>query len=101
MESIQVFTFNVKESPTIELEYTVFIFFVNYSSNEQHELVRRFNDEKYKMYTKKIHVKRTYDENDFMSFDTLPEFNSRRRWERIIHNVGREPRVLRMHHFSQ
>ena len=33
----------------------------------------------------------TYDENDFMSFDTLPEFNSRRRWERIIHNVIENP----------
>jgi ADP-ribose pyrophosphatase YjhB (NUDIX family) len=85
------FTFDVKESPTVDLVYSVFIFFVDYSSIEQYELVRKFNDEKYKMYTKKIHMKRTYDENDFMSFDTLPEFNSRRRWERIIHNVIENP----------
>jgi hypothetical protein len=69
----------------------VFIFFVNFSKIEQLELVRRFNEEKYKMHTKKIHMKRTYDENDFMSFDTLPEFNLRRRWERIIHNVLENP----------
>jgi hypothetical protein len=69
----------------------VFIFFVNFSKIEQLELVRRFNEEKYKMYSKKITMKRTYDENDFMSFDTLPEFNLRRRWERIIHNVLENP----------
>jgi|TARA_Y100000356_G_C11231190_1_gene275044 hypothetical protein len=85
------YTFNVKESNNVELEYTVFIFFVNFSKIEQLELVRRFNEEKYKMHTKKIHMKRTYDENDFMSFDTLPEFNLRRRWERIIHNVLENP----------
>jgi len=85
------YTFNVKESSNVDLEYTVFIFFVNFSKIEQLELVRRFNEEKYKMYSKKITMKRTYDENDFMSFDTLPEFNSRRRWERIIHNVLENP----------
>jgi hypothetical protein len=85
------YTFNVKESSNVDLEYTVFIFFVNFSKIEQLELIRRFNEEKYKMHTKKINTKRTYDENDFMSFDTLPEFNSRRRWERIIHNVLENP----------
>ena len=43
------------------------------------------------MQTKKIHMKRTYDENDLMSFDTLAEFNSRRRWDRIVHNVLENP----------
>ena len=85
------YTFNIKESDTIDLEYTVFIFFVNYSKMEQLELIRRFNEEKYKMHTKQIHMKRTYDENDFMSFDTLPEFNQRRRWERIVRNVVDNP----------
>jgi hypothetical protein len=85
------YTFIVKENPNLELEYTVFIFFVDYLKSEQIELVRRFNEEKYKMHTKKIHMKRTYDENDFMSFDTLPEFNARRRWERIINNVVENP----------
>ncbi len=85
------YTFNIKESDTIELEYTVFIFFVNYSKMEQLALIRRFNEEKYKMHTKQIHMKPTYDENDFISFDTLPEFNQRRRWERIVRNVVDNP----------
>jgi len=81
------YTFNIQESDTVELEYTVFILFVDYTRDKQFELIRRFNEEKYKMYTKKIHVKRSYDENDYMSFDTLQEFNSRHRWSRIIQNV--------------
>ena len=85
------FTFTVKESPNVDLEYTVFIFFVNYSRVEQVELVKKFNEEKYKMHTKKIHMKRTYDENDYMSFDTLSEFNTRNRWDRIVHNVVKNP----------
>ena len=85
------YSFNVKEEPNVELEYTVFVFFVDYPKTEQLELVRRFNEEKYKMHTKKIHMKRTYDENDFMSFDTLGEFNQRRRWERIVTNVLENP----------
>ena len=85
------FTFNVKESPSVDLEYTVFIFFVDYTRSEQGELVKRFNEEKHKMQTKKIQMKRTYDENDFMSFDTLSEFNARNQWDRIVHNVVRNP----------
>ena len=64
------YSFTVKESPTVDLEYNVFIFFVNYSRTDQQELIRRFNEEKHKMHTKKINMKRTYDENDFMSFDS-------------------------------
>lgn len=85
------YTFNVKESSNVELEYNVFIFFVEFSKADQVEMINRFNEERYKMQTKKIHVKRTYDENDLMSFDTLTEFNSRRRWDRIIHNVLENP----------
>ena len=85
------YSFTVKESPSVELEYTVFIFFVDYSKTEQLELIRRFNEEKYKMQTKKIHMKRTYDENDFMSFDTLHELNVRRCWDRIVKNVVNNP----------
>ena len=85
------YSFNVKESPTVDLEYNVFVFFVNYSRVEQQDLIRRFNEEKHKMHTKKINMKRTYDENDFMSFDTLAEFNQRRRWERIVTNVLENP----------
>lgn len=85
------FTFTVNESAHVELEYTVFIFFVNYSRAEQIELVEKFENEKNKMRNKIIQMKRTYDENDYMSFDTLSEFNRRNRWDRIVHNVVKNP----------
>ena len=42
------FKFIVKESPGVDLEYNVFIFYVNYTKQEQDELVRKFNEEKQK-----------------------------------------------------
>ena len=39
------FKFIVKESPGVDLEYNVFIFFVDYTPQQQTELVRKFNDE--------------------------------------------------------
>jgi len=88
------FKFTVKESPTVELEYNVFIFFVNYTKSQQQALVRKFYEEKQKTHIKKINkqpIKKTFDENDYMSFDTLEEFNSRKRWSRIVDNVLKNP----------
>jgi 8-oxo-dGTP pyrophosphatase MutT (NUDIX family) len=88
------FKFTVKESPTVDLEYNVFIFFVNYSKSEQQALVKKFYEEKQKTNLKKINkqpIKKTFDENDYMSFDTLEEFNSRKRWKLIVDNVLRNP----------
>src|SRR6056300_1504187 len=88
------FKFTVKESPTVDLEYNVFVFFVDYSRSQQNSLVKKFYDEKQKMNLRKIQklpIKKTYDENDFMSYDTLDEFNSRKRWKLIIDNVIKNP----------
>ena len=88
------FKFVVKESPGVELEYNVFIFFVNYTQQEQNELVKKFNDEKQKTNLKKIQklpIKRTFDENDFMNFETLTEFNTKKQWDRIVKNVLNNP----------
>jgi|TARA_B100001559_G_scaffold245756_1_gene208835 8-oxo-dGTP pyrophosphatase MutT (NUDIX family) len=88
------FKFIVKESPGVELEYNVFIFFVNYTQQEQNELVKKFNDEKQKTNLKKIQklpIKRTFDENDFMNFETLSEFNTKKQWDRIVKNVLNNP----------
>ena len=88
------FKFIVKESPGVELEYNVFVFFVNYSKSEQDELIRKFNEEKQKTNLKKIQklpIKRTHDENDFMNFETLTEFNRKKQWDRIVRNVLNNP----------
>jgi len=88
------FKFIHKESPIVELEYNVFIFFVNYTRFQQQEMVRKFYEEKQKTAVKKVNhqpYKKTYDENDFMSFDTLEEFNSRKCWKLIVDNVIKNP----------
>jgi len=88
------FKFVVKESPGVDLEYNVFIFFVNYTQQEQNDLVKKFNDEKQKTNLKKIQklpIKRTHDENDFMNFETLSEFNTKKQWDRIVKNVLNNP----------
>ena len=88
------FKFIVKESPTVDLEYNVFIFFVDYDKQEQQSLVKKFNDEKQSTTIKKINkqpIKKTFDENDFMCFETLEEFNLRKRWKLIIDNVIKNP----------
>ncbi|MDB4676468.1 hypothetical protein OAH93_02375, partial [Flavobacteriales bacterium] len=57
-------------------------------------LVRKFNDEKQKTIIKKIQkqpIKRTHDENDFMSFDTLQEFRLKKQWDRITKNILENP----------
>ena len=88
------FKFTVKESPTVDLEYNVFIFFVNFTRSEQQTQVRKFYEEKHKTNLKKIMkqpIRKTYDENDYMSYGTLEEFNSRKRWKLIIDNVIKNP----------
>tara|TARA_B100001559_G_scaffold35781_1_gene26980 strand:- start:5621 stop:6151 length:531 start_codon:yes stop_codon:yes gene_type:complete len=88
------FKFVVKESPGVDLEYNVFIFFVDYTPQQQSDLIKKFNDEKQKTNLKKIQkqpYKRTYDENDFMNFETLTEFNTKKQWDRIVKNVLNNP----------
>ena len=88
------FKFTVKESPTIDLEYNVFIFFVDYNRTEQHSQVKKFYEEKQKTSLKKLMnqpIKKTHDENDYMSYDTLEEFNVRKRWKLIVDNVLKNP----------
>ena len=60
-------------------------------------LIRRFNIEKIKTDKRKkehLPVKRCYDENDYMSFDTLDEFNSRTQWPLIVDNVLNNPEFI-------
>ena len=88
------FKFVVKESPGVDLEYNVFIFFVDYSLAEQQSQVKKFYDEKQKTNLKKLlnqPIKKTYDENDFMNYETLEDFNARKRWKLIVDNVIKNP----------
>lgn len=88
------YKFTINENPTTELEYNVYIFFVNYSRAEQATFIKKFNEEKQKTNLKKINkqpIKRTFDENDYMNFESLQEFNTKKRWDRIVKNVINNP----------
>jgi hypothetical protein len=88
------FKFVVKESLHVDLEYNVFIFYVHFNRVEQQSQLKKFYEEKQKTILKKNQnqpIRKTYDENDFMSYDTLEEFNSRKQWKLIVDNVIKNP----------
>jgi hypothetical protein len=83
-----------KEGVQVTIVYHVFIFFMRISAHEQQDIVRKFNYEKAKVELRKrdkLPIKRTYDENDFMSFDTLDIFNRKNRWDLIVNKVINNP----------
>ena len=83
-----------KEGVQVTIVYHVFIFFMKISAHEQQDIVRKFNYEKAKVELRKkdkLPIKRTYDENDFMSFDTLDIFNRKNRWDLIVNKVINNP----------
>jgi 8-oxo-dGTP pyrophosphatase MutT (NUDIX family) len=82
------------ETSEFTLVYHVFIFFIKINTTEQHELIRKFNKEKANVELRKLDrlpIKRIYDENDFMSFDTLEAFNKKKRWDLIVTHVINNP----------
>jgi 8-oxo-dGTP pyrophosphatase MutT (NUDIX family) len=83
-----------KEGIDVTLVYHVYVFDFNVPVAVQRSLIRRFNDEKDKTDERKrkgLPIRRTYDENDLMSFDTLEEFNRRKRWDFIVNNIIKNP----------
>jgi hypothetical protein len=79
----------------VTLVYHVYVFIFNVPEHIQHTIVKRFYEEKDKTENRKnnkLPIKRTYDENDFISFDTLEEFNKKRRWVLIINNIVNNPK---------
>ena len=88
------YVFTVKESPTVDLVYNVFVFFVDYKRNEQSAIINKFYEEKYRTSIKKLNkqpIKKSHDENDYISFDTLEEFATRKRLDLIVNNVIKNP----------
>jgi len=89
------YNFSVKDSANDELIYNVFIFFVSYKRHEQIEIISKFNNEKVKTNQKKIArlpIKKTFYENYYLSWDTLEEYNNRKRWDLIVDNIIKNPK---------
>ena len=89
------FKFNfLDEDRTTILVYHVYIIILNISRIAQRSIISHFYTEKHKMDDKKKNrepIKRTYDENDMINFETLEEFNKKRRWPLIINNIIQNP----------
>ena len=85
---------DAEEGICVTLVYHVFIFFVKINQTEQMHIIKKFNDEKAKVEIRKrekLPIKRTYDENDFLSFDTLESFQKKNTWDLIIKKVIENP----------
>jgi len=82
------------EGLVVSLVYHVFIIDVDLSHDKQLDIVRLFHVNKDRMNANKrdgVRIKRAYDENDDISFDTLETFNQKKRWRLIINNVIENP----------
>lgn len=81
----------------VTLVYNVYVIDFNVNKQQQLDLIRRFYDEKRKTDERRfarLPIRRTYDENDMMSFDTLDEFYKKNRWDFITKNVLENPEFV-------
>jgi 8-oxo-dGTP pyrophosphatase MutT (NUDIX family) len=86
-----------KDGVEVTLVYHVYIIDFNIPRLKQLEYIRKFDDAKRVMderKKRKLSIKRTYDENDTMCFDTLEEFSKKRRWDFITRSVLDNPEFL-------
>jgi 8-oxo-dGTP pyrophosphatase MutT (NUDIX family) len=83
------------EDVHMTLIYHVYILDVDIPTSEQLQLVKRFYEQKAIVDKRKVEglpVKRVYDENDMMNFETLGEFINRERvWPLIRNNILNNP----------
>jgi 8-oxo-dGTP pyrophosphatase MutT (NUDIX family) len=78
----------------VTLVYHVFIFEVNLTRIQQMNMIERFDKERARTDERKrlkLPIRRTFDENAEMCFDTLEEFNRKVRWDFIVKNVIDNP----------
>lgn len=88
---------NTEDGFEVVLIYHVYIIEYNISKKQQLELVERFNIEKNKTEERKknkLPIRRTYDENIQMSFDTLDEFCKKNTWNFILERVVNNPEFI-------
>ena len=82
------------EGIIVTLVYHVYLVNLNVTEKEQELVIRDFHENKARMDTNKkdgVHIKKAYDENDDISFDTLEEFNKKPRWNLIVKNIIENP----------
>lgn len=86
-----------KDGVEVTLIYHIFIIDYNVPRSRQIDQIRRFDEAKYRMDERKrnkLPIKKTYDENDAMSYDTLEEFSRKKKWDFITKSVLENPDFL-------
>ena len=87
-------TKDIADGIEVTLVYHVYVIEFNINRAVQGNLISRFNYQRARTELRKknkLPIRRTYDENDFMSFDTLDEFKRRRLWDLIDKNIIQNP----------
>jgi 8-oxo-dGTP pyrophosphatase MutT (NUDIX family) len=78
------------EGIIVTLVYHVYLININITSEQQVRIVQDFHANRARMEINKkegVRIKKAYDENDDISFDTLEDFNKKNRWKLIINNI--------------
>ena len=71
------YSFTIDDDDGVELVYNDFILFCTFTEHEQSEIIRKFCEEQQKTQLRKARkepVKRVYDENDVLAWETLADF---------------------------
>jgi hypothetical protein len=82
------------EGILVTLVYHVYIINLNITQEQQQGIIKEFHANKSTMEQNKkdgLHVKKAYDENDDISFDTLEVFNKKSRWSLIVKHIIENP----------
>ncbi len=85
---------DLQENVVVTLVYHVYILRVPFMPAEQVRIRNAFLSSKALMEFNKLRgnkVRKAYDENDDLSFDTLEEFNRKRQWKLITQNIVHNP----------
>ena len=83
------------EGIIVTLVYHVYLINVNITSEQQVRIIQDFHVNRARMEINKkdgVRIKKAYDENDDISFDTLDDFNKKNRWKLIITNIIENPK---------
>jgi len=78
------------EGIIVTLVYHVYIINFDVTQEEQKRIVQQFHANRETMEQNKkdgAHVKKAYDENDDIAFDTLEDFNKKSRWSLIVKHI--------------
>jgi 8-oxo-dGTP pyrophosphatase MutT (NUDIX family) len=92
------------EGVIVTLVYHVYLINVRITEEQQARIIQEFHINKARMEMNKkdgVRIKKAYDENDDISFDTLSEFNKKNRWNLIIKNIIENPKFYDLIHSSK